>query len=190
MALMLTSPEKIVFTLAALATLAAVFFAIRRLVRIITAGHGKPDWQLAWKRLLKVLSRMVTFQPVFRFRFWPSLFHALVGWGFGFYILVNLLDVFKGYLPGFAIPGLVGDVYRLLADLFSVAVLVGMVFFIFRRFVFRPANLSTRQNDSAQPEGAFWHLAGFGHRGDLHLLACRGTLRGRIARHRRGRQTR
>ena len=155
MALMLTSPEKIVFTLAALATLAAVFFAIRRLVRIITAGHGKPDWKLAWKRLLKVVSRMVTFQPVFRFRFWTSLFHALVGWGFGFYILVDLLDVVKGYVPGFVIQGVVGDVYRLLADLLSVAVLVGMIFFIFRRFIFRPANLSTRQTTLLNPKARF-----------------------------------
>jgi len=152
---MLTLPEKIIFTLAALATLAAVFFAIRRLVRIITSGQGKPDWRLAWKRLLNVLGRMVTFQPVFRFRFWPSLFHALVGWGFGFYILVDLFDVIKGYLPGFVFPGVVGDVYHLLADVLSVAVLVGMVFFIFRRFVFRPANLSTRQTILFSPKARF-----------------------------------
>lgn len=152
---MLTLPEKIIFTLAALATLAAVFFAIRRLVRIITSGQGKPDWRLAWKRLLNVLGRMVTFQPVFRFRFWPSLFHALVGWGFGFYILVDLFDVIKGYLPGFVLTGVVGDVYHLLADVLSVAVLVGMVFFIFRRFVFRPANLSTRQTTLLSPKARF-----------------------------------
>jgi Fe-S oxidoreductase len=152
---MLTLPEEIIFTLAVLTTLAAVFFAIRRLVRIITAGHGKPDWKLAWKRLLNVVGRMVTFQPVFRFRFWPSLFHALVGWGFGFYILVDLFDVIKGYLPGFIFPGVVGDIYRLLADVLSVAVLVGMVFFIFRRFVFRPANLSTRQTTLLSPKARF-----------------------------------
>ena len=38
---MLTFPEKMLFTLAALATLAAVYFAVRRLVRLITAGHGQ-----------------------------------------------------------------------------------------------------------------------------------------------------
>ena len=152
---MLTLPEKIIFTLAILATLAAVFFAICRLIRIITAGHGRPDWRLAWKRLLNVLGRMVTFQPVFRFRFWPSLFHAFVGWGFGFFILVDLLDVVKGYLPGFVIPGVAGDLYRLLADLSSVAVLVGVVFFVIRRFVFRPANLSTRQTTLLSPKARF-----------------------------------
>ena len=152
---MLTLSEKIIFTLAVLATLAAVFFAIRRLVRLISAGHGKLDWMLAWKRLLNVLVRMVTFQPVFRFRFWPSLFHALVGWGFGFYILVDLLDAVGGYLPGFVIPGMVGSIYCLLADVLSVAVLTGVVFFVIRRYIFRPANLSTRQTTLLSPKARF-----------------------------------
>jgi Fe-S oxidoreductase len=143
---MLSNPEKIIFALAALATLIAVLYAVRRLVRIISGGHGKPDWRLAWKRLLNVLGRMVTFQPVFRFRFWPSFFHALVGWGFGYYILVNLVEVIRAYQPGFEIPGLVGDIYRLLADILTVALLLSMIFFVVRRFVFRPANLSTRQS--------------------------------------------
>jgi Fe-S oxidoreductase len=37
----------------------------------------------------------------------------------------------------------------------SVAVLAGMVFFIFRRFVFRPANLSTRQTTLLSPKARF-----------------------------------
>jgi Fe-S oxidoreductase len=149
---MLTLPEKIIFILAALTTLVAAVFAVRRLVRIISAGNGKADWRLAWKRLLKVLGRIVTFQPVFRYRFWPSVFHAMVGWGFGFYMLVNLLDVVHGFVPGFAVPGPVGDVYRLLADVLSVAVLIGMVFFVFRRFIFRSANLSTRETTLLSPK--------------------------------------
>jgi Fe-S oxidoreductase len=155
---MLSLPEKIIFILAALATLVAIYFAIRRLARIIGAGRGKPDWKLAWKRLVNVVYRMATFQPVFRFRFWSSLFHGLVGWGFIFYVLVNLVEVAKGLLPGFVIPGVVGDIYRLLADLSSVAVLVGIVYFIIRRFVFRPAALSTRQSTllSAKARFGIW----------------------------------
>jgi Fe-S oxidoreductase len=152
---MLSIPEKIIFALAALATLIAVFYAVRRLVRIIAGGHGKPDWRLAWKRLFNVLGRMVTFQPVFRFRFWPSFFHALVGWGFGYYILVNLVEVIRAYLPGFEIPGLVGDVYRFLADILTVALLLSMAFFVVRRFVFRPANLSTRQSTLLSSKARF-----------------------------------
>jgi len=81
-----------------------------------------------------------------------SLFHALVGWGFGFYLLVNLLDVARGYLPGFEISGMAGNVYRLLADVLSVGVLAGMIFFLVRRFVFRPDNLSTRESTLLHPK--------------------------------------
>ncbi len=150
--IMLTFPEMILLTLFLLVTLVAVFFAIRRLVRIITAGRGKPNLRLAWKRLGSVVPRMVSFQPVFRFRFWPSLFHAFVGWGFGFYVLVNLIDVIQGYAPGFTIPGRIGDVYRLLEDLLSVAVLIAMFFFVIRRFVFKSASLSTRETTLLHPK--------------------------------------
>ena len=151
-ALMLTLVEKILFGLAVAATLAAAYFAAKRLDGIITGGQGKPDWKLAFKRLAGVLAKIVTFQPVFRFRPLTSLFHALVGWGFGFYLLVNLLDVLRGYLPGFEIPSTGGNIYRLLADVLSVGVLIGMTFFLVRRFVFRPANLSTREATLLHPK--------------------------------------
>jgi len=151
-ALMLTLVEKILFGLAVAATLAAAYFAAKRLGDIITGGQGKPDWKLAFKRLAGVLAKIVTFQPVFRFRPLTSLFHALVGWGFGFYLLVNLLDVLRGYLPGFEIPSTGGNIYRLLADVLSVGVLIGMTFFLVRRFVFRPANLSTREATLLHPK--------------------------------------
>jgi Fe-S oxidoreductase len=152
---MLSLPEKILFALATLASLTATGFGVRRLVRLIAAGQGRPDWTLAWKRLGNVLVSLVTFQPVFRARFWSSLFHALVGWGFGFYILVNLVDVVKAYFPGFAIPGLVGDLYRLVADVLTVAVLVGMIYFVLRRFVFHTSALSTRSTTLLHPQARF-----------------------------------
>lgn len=149
---MLTLIERILFALAALATIVAALMAVRRLIAIIAHGHGRPDWKGALRRLPGVLARVVVFQPVFRFRPLPSLFHALVGWGFGFYLLVNVVDATRGYIPGFAIPGRIGDAYRLLADLFSAAVLTGMIFFLIRRFVFRPAELSARENVLLLPQ--------------------------------------
>ncbi|MDO9130174.1 MAG: (Fe-S)-binding protein [Anaerolineales bacterium] len=149
---MLTLVEKILFALAVAASVTAAFFEVKRLAGIIGRGQGKPDWKPALKRLPTVLAKIVIFQPVFRFRPLPSLFHAFVGWGFGFYLLVNLVDVLRGYIPGFEIPGLIGNIYRLLADLLSVAVLSGMIFFLVRRFVFRPANLSARQSTLLHPK--------------------------------------
>ena len=149
---MITLSEKIIFAILALATLVATWFAVSRLARLISAGTGKPDWHLAPKRLWNVFSRVAIFQPVFRTRFWPSLFHALVGWGFLYYLFVNVFDVIQTYMPGFVLPGLLGQVYMFLADILSVAVLVGMVFFILRRFVIKPANLSSRESTLILPK--------------------------------------
>ncbi len=142
---MLTLIEKIIFVLAVIVSLYFTWKGVQRIIKIIGNGRGKVDWRLAGKRLLSVLVRMITFQPVFRIRFWSSLFHAFVGWGFGFYMLVNLVDVIRGYAPDFEIPGMVGDIYRLLADVLSIGVLVGIAFFVMRRFIFHPANLTSRE---------------------------------------------
>ena len=149
---MLTLVERILFALAALATVIAGLLAVRRLVNIISQGHGRPDWKKAFRRLPAVLGRVAVFQPVFRYRFTASLFHAFIGWGFGFYLLVNVLDVVRGYVPGFAVPGALGDAYRLLADLFSIAVLAGVVYFLIRRFIVRPAEISARENVLLHPK--------------------------------------
>ncbi|MGD8634308.1 MAG: hypothetical protein PVF85_12100, partial [Anaerolineales bacterium] len=76
-----------------------------------------------------------------------SFFHGLVGWGFIYYLLVNLNDLLTGYIKGFTFlgDGLVGDIYRLGADLLSVAILVGMLFLIIRRFLTPSSELSIRE---------------------------------------------
>lgn len=149
---MLSLPEKILFALAVAATLMAGVFAVKRLVGLISAGKGKPDWKTIPHRLIKVLIKVGTFQPVFRFRFVTSIFHALVGWGFGFYLLVNVVDVLQGYLPDFHIPGFSGNIYSLLADILSVGVLVGMFYFLLRRFVFKSKLLTARDTTLLNPE--------------------------------------
>ena len=151
---MLTPVEKILFILAVCASGYAVYGAVGRILRILRRGHGQVDWKLAQKRLFSVLGRMVVFQPVFRFRFGPSLLHGMVGWGFGYYLLVNLGDVLQAYLPNFHFlgQGVIGGLYRLGADLLSVSVLVGMVALLLRRFVFKDPALTARDTTLLHPK--------------------------------------
>ncbi len=145
---MLTLPEKIIFILAAALTGWLTWRAVQQIIAIITKGQGRPDWSLARKRLGRVLVEILTWRPLIKFRRTTSLFHAFVGWGFTFYLLVNLGDVLQGFIPGFHFlgTGWIGNIYRLLADVFSVAVLVGMIYFLVRRFIFKPENLQIREN--------------------------------------------
>jgi Fe-S oxidoreductase len=150
---MLTILEKILFILAVLASILTAIKIISRITYIIRRGHGKPDWKQASNRLALTLLRTVTFQPVFRFRFWPSFFHALIGWGFIYYLLVNLIDVLNGLFSNFPFPddGLLSNFYRLGADVLSVLALTGMVALMIRRFLIKPESLSTRNDVLLQP---------------------------------------
>jgi Fe-S oxidoreductase len=144
---MLTLPEKILLSLAILITIAAAFLVARRIILIIARGKGRVDWELSRRRLISVAFKTITLQPVFRFRPAASFFHALVAWGFMYYLIVNLGDVLEAFLPGIVFLGVgtLGNAYRLGADVLSVAVLVGMIYFIIRRFILKPSNLTARQ---------------------------------------------
>jgi Fe-S oxidoreductase len=151
---LLTLPEKILFVLVFLASLYAVGRVSERIVRILARGQGKPDWSLIRRRLVGVLVRIATLQPTFKIRFWPSLFHALIAWGFIYYLLVNLGDVLQGFLPDFHFlgRGAAGGIYRLLGDLLSAGVLVGMLAMIVRRFVLKSEALTARQDVLLHPK--------------------------------------
>jgi Fe-S oxidoreductase len=151
---MLTLPERIIFALAVLASMYAAWRVASRIIRTISRGQGQIDWGLAGKRLGTVMARVLSLQPTFKLRFWPSLFHALVVWGFIYYLLVNLADVLRAYIPNYRFLGTgpAGNIFALGADLLTVAVLVGMTALAVRRFIIQPSNLSARQDVLLQPE--------------------------------------
>jgi Fe-S oxidoreductase len=154
---MLTTIEKILFALAVILSLYFTYRGADRIIKLIASGGGKPDWKAAFHRIPGVFAKVISFQPVFRFRFWPSLLHALIGWGFLVFLLVNLSDLTYGY-TGFSIldqTGWFGDVYRLFADLANVAILLGILAMEVRRFILRPATLSTRGTTLLHPKARF-----------------------------------
>ncbi len=151
---MLTLVEKILFSLFVFVSLYYTYRGVMRIIGHISSGQGRPDWSVIWKRLGDVIAKSVFFEPVFRLRPLVSLLHAFIGWGLLVYLLINLTDVIYAY-TGFRLLhnlGRFGDVYRLIADFFGVAIMVGMASLAFRRYVLRPPNLSTRQSTLLDPK--------------------------------------
>ncbi len=151
---MLSPIEKVLFALAVLVSLYFTWRGVQRIIVHISGGQGKPDWSLIWKRLGELIVKIGLFQPVFRHRLGPSILHGLIGWGFITFLLINLADLIYAY-TGFKLlenPGWFGDVYRLLADVAGVALLVGIVGMAIRRFVFRPKNLDPYQSTHLLPQ--------------------------------------
>jgi len=146
---MLTLTEKILFVIAVLVSLFYTWIGVKRIIRIIGRGQGKPDWKLLVNRFWKVTLKVVSFRTLLRFRLVPSLLHTLIGWGFLYFLLVNVAELLQGYIAGYRFlqnTGILGNLYRTLADISTVAVLVGILGIIIRRFVFKPSVLYARDN--------------------------------------------
>jgi Fe-S oxidoreductase len=143
---MLYPIEKILFLILALVSLYFAIFSIHRIAHIIARGQGKVDWRLVPRRLLSTLGKTISLQPTYKIRLGASILHAFIAWAFIFYLLVNLGDVLQGFVAGlqFMGDGVLGDYYRLLTDLLSIAALVAMVYFLVRRFILRTPQLRTR----------------------------------------------
>jgi Fe-S oxidoreductase len=151
---MLSTPEKIIFILAVLASAFFTWRGVKRIIDQISQGDGRPNWRQVPKRLISSISKFVTLSPTWKIRPVASTFHALVAWGFTFYLLVNLGDVLNAFTPGFRFlgTGTLGGLYRLMADLLSVAALVGMAALLLRRFVLSPRELTQAEDTLLHPK--------------------------------------
>lgn len=145
---MLSPTERFLFILLVAISLGATVVTFREMIQIIARGEGKLRLDRLPQRIVTGVAALITQGRILKNRKLTSLFHYGVAWGFIFYGLVNVVDVLEGFIAGLHIPGALGDGYRLLADLFSVAVLVGVAYLMLRRFAF-PAGartLSAREN--------------------------------------------
>jgi len=143
---MLTLFEKILFIIAVGISLYFTWKGVQRIINNIASAKGRPDWHLVTNKAGIALFKFLTFQPVFRLRPVPSALHGLIGWGFLAFLLINLADLIYAY-TGWRLldnTAIFGDLYRLLADVANVAILVGVTAMALRRFVLRDAALSTR----------------------------------------------
>ncbi|MBL8055906.1 MAG: hypothetical protein JNK29_04365, partial [Anaerolineales bacterium] len=155
---MLTLIEKIAFLLLAAGSAYYAYRAADRIRRIIQRGRGgeKIDVRAALQRAQEALLKSATLSPTWQTRFWPSLFHAFVVWGFIYYLLVNFGDALEGFFAGYRFPtngalaGLDG-VYNLLADLLTVGVLAGMAALLLRRFALQSKDFTFLDSTLVHP---------------------------------------
>jgi Fe-S oxidoreductase len=159
----LTLIERLLFAALAVASLALAYRGFRDVALAIRRGTGVyyPRTDRLPQRFGDALMRTMSQRTVFRARPLVSLFHGMVFYGFVLYLLVNVFDVLKGYLPVGMLErldfGPLGDAYRLTVDLFTVLVLVGIGYLLVRRFGVRDRRL-----DQPNPETVVHERVGAG----------------------------
>lgn len=148
---MLTPIERLLFVLLVAICLTAAYTTFKLMADIVMQGQGQLRLDNLGRRLVVGAVALLNQGRMIRHRRLTSLFHYLVAFGFIFYGLVNLVDVLEAMIPSFFIPGVVGDVYRLVADIFGFLVLVGVAYMLIRRFIVGDRALKIRDNVKVDP---------------------------------------
>jgi len=156
---MLHPIEKSVFILL---LLVSAFYSVRNfqhLFRVVVMGGGESlpsGFQL--KKVLRSLWIFLSQSSLFKSRPLATVMHVAVAWGFTFYMLVNAVDVYKAWQSEmhFSEAG-PAVAYRAFADIFSVLVLLSVVYFLLRRFVLKQERLTIRE-DILMSEGNRDHV--------------------------------
>ncbi|HEY4689419.1 MAG TPA: (Fe-S)-binding protein [Anaerolineae bacterium] len=154
---MLTTIEKIVFVLLALASLYAAYRTFDRIRRIICRGTGTLATDHLLLRLGKAAIVFVTQYPTWKRRPLATLAHAAVALAFVLYLVVNVVDGLHGFFAEFPFPGedTIGRLYRLIIDVLSVAALSGMVSLLLRRAIVGRNIWSFRSGSPIHPKAEF-----------------------------------
>lgn len=126
-------------TLMLLAAVTAFGVLAWRKLAIVAALQPEPRWDRPLARLGKLArlgllqSRMVSMEPV------AGLMHAAIFAGFLILLVRKLQLVVIGYAPYYTFPGLAGGLYASLKDAVEVAVIVAVLYGLWRHLVARPA---------------------------------------------------
>ena len=142
---MLTGLERVAFLALVLLSITLSFTTFSRMFKVISRGTDPLDWRAIIRNWPRGLAIFLSQKTLFKTRPIVGAIHAGVAWGFTLYLLVNVIDVLYGMIPNFRfLPNsMFGDVYRFFVDFFSMLVLLGVVVFLFRRFIFKDKRLET-----------------------------------------------
>jgi len=145
---MLSIPEKILFILFAAGAMYFAYLGFAKVWRAVARGEKGttiPRLNQLGRRLTHGILLTMSQKTVFRARPVASTFHSFIFYGFVLYLLVNVFDAMVGLLPRSWLEamdfGVVGSIYRLGADILTVLILVGVVYFLVRRFLVKPETM-------------------------------------------------
>ena len=122
----------------------ASYITFKKMFKVILAGTNPIIWTDVIKNWNAGLIAFISQKTLFKTRPIVGFIHALVAWGFTLYLLVNIIDVLYGFIPNFKfLPNsITGDIYRLFVDTFSILVLLGVFYFLARRFIIQEDRLT------------------------------------------------
>ncbi|MEM8859204.1 MAG: [Fe-S]-binding protein, partial [Chloroflexota bacterium] len=154
---MLTFTEKVLFIMLVIICSSMAYETFNKMFTVINRGQGELRWNELPRRLWNGTFALVTQGRILRHRTISSIFHSFIAYAFIFYLAINGVDVFKAWSTPFADfyregLGVFGGIVRLLADVLSVLAIIGMTYFLVRRFIMGDKALQIRENVMLHPK--------------------------------------
>jgi len=149
---MLSPAEKIVFGLIILVTAALFLVPLYERYRIVCSGRPENRFDRLGRRILHALSKILFQRCTLKNeRLFTGFMHVFIFYGALTFDTMTVNHTLEGFFPRLYLFGEAsfGQFFSLLVDLFAVLVLVGVLFFIIKRFVVRPKAYATTPKDSA-----------------------------------------
>jgi Fe-S oxidoreductase len=148
---MLSAWEKALFSLVILFTIGAFIYPVYLRLQILR--RGKPEFRTGdlWRRLGDTLAKVFLQKCTLKNeRVFTGLMHVLIFYGALTFDTMTVNHTLEGYIDKFYLFGNtgIGLLFSLVVDVFAVLVLVGVTFFIVRRFLIRPKAYRTTLFDS------------------------------------------
>jgi Fe-S oxidoreductase len=155
---LLTTIEKVIFVLLALVSAGFTLHGIKTIVDSVRKGRPAPELKNVPASLVKAGIQVLFQRTIFRARKVLSTIHLGLFFGLITYAFVNLVDILEGFIPGFelvyggkhlAFPLLrsnISNIFNLIADLMSAALLISITVFLVRRFIVKDKRLTYREN--------------------------------------------
>jgi Fe-S oxidoreductase/nitrate reductase gamma subunit len=148
---MLSSLGKGIFALIILLTLVGFFVPVIHRIRIIRSGLPDKRFRHLGRRLGSALSKiLLQLCTLKNERVFSGFMHVFIFYGALTFDTMTLNHTLEGFFPDFYLFGDTGFglFFSLMVDVFAVLVLVGVLFFAFRRFILRPKAYATTPMDS------------------------------------------
>jgi Fe-S oxidoreductase len=154
---MLTSLGKGIFALIILLTSVGFFIPVIRRILIIRSGQPDKRFGHLGRRLGSALSKILLQRCTLKNeRVFSGFMHVFIFYGALTFDTMTLNHTLEGFFPDFYLFGGTGFglFFSLMVNVFAVLVLVGVLFFAFRRFILRPKAYATTPMDSLIIYGA------------------------------------
>jgi len=161
---LLTTIERIAFILLALVSAGFTIHGVKTIVDSVRKGRPAPELKNIPASLIKAGITVLFQRTIFRTRKVLSAIHLGLFFGLITYAFANLVDVLEGFIPGFelvyggkhlAFPFLNStliNIFNLIADLMSGALLISISVFLVRRFIAKDERLTYRENVLLNPK--------------------------------------